>query len=35
MVLSYHLQQNVSVELHMIQELKQFSLQLGEAGAAS
>ena len=37
-VLSYHLQQNVSVELHIIQIcriLKQFPLQLGEAGAAS
>ena len=29
------LQQNISVELHMIEMLKQFSLQLGEAGAAS
>ena len=35
MVLSYFLQQNVSVELYMIQMLKQFPLQLGEAGAAS
>ena len=31
MVLSYRLQQIVSVELHKIQMLKQFLLQLGEA----
>ena len=29
------LRQNVSVELLMIQMLKQFSLQLGEAGVAN
>ena len=29
MVLSYLLQQNVSVELHMIEMLKQFPLQSG------
>ena len=34
-VLSYRLQQNVSVELHMIYMLKQFPLQSGEAGAAA
>ena len=32
--LSHRLQRNVSVEQHMIQMMKQFSLQLGEAGAA-
>ena len=35
MSLSYLLQQNLSVELHMIKMLNQFSLQLSEAGAAS
>ena len=35
MVLSYLLQQNVSIELHMIKMLKQFPLRLGKAGAAS
>ena len=35
MVFSYFLQQNISVELHMIQMLKQFPLQLGEATAAA
>ena len=35
MVLSYRLQQNASVELHMIEMLKQFSLQLGEAVVAA
>ena len=34
MVLSYRLQQKVNVELHMIQMLKQFPLQLGKAVAA-
>ena len=29
------LQQNVSEELHMIEMLKQFCLELGEAGAAN
>ena len=35
MVLSYRLQQNVSVELHMILMLKQFPLLLGKAVAAA
>ena len=35
MVFSYCLQQNASVKLHMIQMLKLFSLQLGEAAAAA
>ena len=35
MVLSNRLQQNVGVELYMIQILKQFPLQLGEAVAAA
>ena len=35
MVLSYSLQQNASVELHMIEMLKQFPLQLGKAVAAA
>ena len=35
MVLSYCLQQNTSVELHMIEMLKQFSLQLGKGVAAA
>ena len=34
-VLSYCLQQNVSVQLHMIKKLKQFPLQLGKAVAAA
>ena len=32
--LLFILQQNISIELHMISMLKQFSLQLGEADAA-
>ena len=35
MVLSYLLQQNISVELHMIEMLKQFPLQLSEGDAAN
>ena len=35
MVLSYCLQQNASVELHMVQMLKQSLLQLGKAVAAA
>ena len=35
MVLSYRLQQNAGVELHMIKMLKQFPLQLGKAVAAA
>ena len=35
MVLSYRLQQNVGVELHMIQILKEFPLQLGKAVAVA
>ena len=35
MVLSYRLQQHVGVELHMIQILKQFPLQLGKTVAAA
>ena len=35
MVLSYRLQQNVGVELHMILMLKQFPLQLGKDVAAA
>ena len=34
MVLFNLLQQNISVKLDIIQILKQFSLQLGEAGTA-
>ena len=34
MVPLYLLQQNISVELHMIKMLKQFTLELDEAGAA-
>ena len=33
MILSYLLQENISVELHLIQMLLQFSLQLDETGA--
>ena len=33
--LSYGLQQNVSVEQHKVQMLKQFPLQLGEAAIAA
>ena len=35
MVLSYRLQQNVGVQLHMIKMLKQFPLQLGKVVAAA
>ena len=35
MVLSYGLQQNISVDQHMIKMLKQFPLQLGEAATAA
>ena len=34
MILSYGLQQNVSVKLHMMQMLKQFILQLSKAATA-
>ena len=35
MFLSYLLQQNASVELHMTQMLKQLPLQLGKAATAA